>query len=1688
MASQENQQPVTALNSPPTSTHAPTEPAPAQSTPEPFKFKGHPQPPVDERLFVARNFLADEDPDRCLRFDTKIAQIEELVAQIEKDKVPCDSELFRDVKIKLRVHRDWEARRKTSPFDTGCCEAPLIAPFSTRLISADTAAALRQEREAQGLVTQMRTDHAPFSVNAEGDHAAFLAKMREEAMTDPIEVDRDSNLLWTESRAYLWAMRNPSLIPYWMHSKNGIPMKGTAAADSQNRLHVSASGAENRKPSRGWVPAHVAATEAKINELLEIQAPSSEEFALLQELLCPFESMDLHELHKQDESFTEAAVLGCLSPHQKSTQEDIKARYNSAWGSWINSLTLNGVCLIIRTPGEPEILDQPGIFYVEDGIPSPEHLDTLEKAQALLDRLLANGRMDLTEQESASLDRLMQNSLPNDIAQVQREILRILEVHGANSVSDLDQENHAKVIELEKTELEQRLEWEDALKRSGGAEFRYLRPAEIKQSEHNILYLPWDLTAIPQASVQARPDLQLPPDVQKLQDDLNEDLPRNINLPNIDTGSLHFRKLLEQLVYPDLRDLLTPYFALRQKVATGPLLTSDEERQHTILAAAVHPLWEAWCHGLGTKITIKMPRAEQQNNTPGVMYCRNPSDKPIGEDLETYFTRKAAAINHVLSRYASHASGTEPPGYYSDLYSLCKDLQYPALKKLEEKYLVASDAEESNRLRCDWEVTFKRWMQSKKGHTVRVKLPNPRIDPDDDPSVVYYRGPLFTLSDFPAMPEDIKNSIQTIRALAFNNVQADLRSQLPPLLQHLIEAYEEESSPEAKVVLEWHLDAFMNASTSSQPASPTLTRSNQTSPTVFSTLMYSPNQSRLLSRPWSQEDFAQVDVDLTDFLPEIRAVESEINRLLALFGEGSTSPYLGSPNGITTAFRQLDDHLRLTKLLEQFWPRHIYQRWHRAENYKSMLRFMGRNGHKMSAKEYEDTLTAWEDDFLKAHSTWLTELRASGVHIKTSPEEARPSDKVTLAFQRATTMRATETHPEPTFCVLAPEVIKGSEVCTSRLFYKSVYDTPPSSTSVNYSAMLRAQLIIMENEINVLLEKRRSSEWTWDESEVLLGHMRAFMSPSLFELDSKFRALDEKARLQTLTEDELNDWYGMVKDWHQAYNSWLNGFPPEGIVIDKGDQMGRHSGVLKLKIEDPAVLKPITRPKILPHHIKSREDLMNKWVSNPSLMSETNRLELSQILVPLLRPILQEFRRLVQDHIQLRICKRSGKHLEDDTLLEAILFSAQSLLLWAILQSRNKCMTQVLEPIPGEFAIQCVDSSGAVIFPEPEAEENVFAQQLFDQLCPPFLEGTKIMFHDLAFRIRTDAVHSKEDFDFLTQNIPAISKADARELSSRVIRLLISLEEHGAVKSQIQKELSDTITKLLWKIFMSLHLDQVEKIWKIIGNPMKPRQKTVLVARRLPGALRLGPPPLVAPNEIEIKALEIELNNLLIEEKTSMISKEQQQKLNYILRALLPPRLRFLKNRIDELDRQYLAKEGLDLRDTLELVDVQDQFEPQFEVWKKSISDLGIVLDRWLCTPKAIAEACSRARQWKEITTTSDGSTNSRNVSNQIEDINVKQCHDLYTVLKEFVYNGCRDSSFYEDQLQLNAVPQEIRDQISQIAAQTKVVSARTASDNKTSKAMLLQTMRDQLIKLYVKWLVRSLTVSAKLQVSSDSR
>jgi hypothetical protein len=194
------------------------------------------------------------------------------------------------------------------------------------------------------------------------------------------------------------------------------------------------------------------------------------------------------------------------------------------------------------------------------------------------------------------------------------------------------------------------------------------------------------------------------------------------------------------------------------------------------------------------------------------------------------------------------------------------------------------------------------------------------------------------------------------------------------------------------------------------------------------------------------------------------------------------------------------------------------------------------------------------------------------------------------------------------------------------------------------------------------------------------------------------------------------------------------------------------------------------------------------------------------------------------------------------------------------------------------------------------------------------------------------------------------------------------------------------------------------------------------------------------------------------------------------LRALLPPRLRFMKERLSSLDRQYLAKPGLDVRDSLAFSHALGQFPDQFKKWKEAISGIGIILDSWYTTREAVAEVCSRARLWKERTTSPDGSTNSGTISTQLQDLILRQWHDMYAVLRRYVENGCQSQSDVEEQLLLRFIPLELTNDVKWIKAEIKIVNT-TDGSVKDKRAMLLRSMQDQFIKMYVNWLI-SLTVS----------
>jgi hypothetical protein len=131
----------------------------------------------------------------------------------------------------LEVHRDWEARTRNGPPDTSRCDAPAIQPFSTRLISAETATNLEAGWEAMGITTQMRHNHAPFTAQRDSNSAEFLRELHRESSTN-LSLDPARNLLWEESRAYRGALTDPAMIPYRMHPTKGLVKTGIRVIDS----------------------------------------------------------------------------------------------------------------------------------------------------------------------------------------------------------------------------------------------------------------------------------------------------------------------------------------------------------------------------------------------------------------------------------------------------------------------------------------------------------------------------------------------------------------------------------------------------------------------------------------------------------------------------------------------------------------------------------------------------------------------------------------------------------------------------------------------------------------------------------------------------------------------------------------------------------------------------------------------------------------------------------------------------------------------------------------------------------------------------------------------------------------------------------------------------------------------------------------------------------------------------------------------------------------------------------------------------------------------------------------------------------------------------------------------------------------------------------------------------------------
>lgn len=156
------------------------------------------------------------------------------------------------------------------PCDRDACKPGHKGPIANRLMSKEVAKKLRDGREAMRLANQTREDHAPFTLER-NDHIPFLDQMKKNERENPETIEEAMNLMSIESRASGWALREPSLIPVWLHPRLGLPDRAIRASEDEpwyRKGSTPYAGVRTRPPPQK-LPDYLQAAQDKINGILE---------------------------------------------------------------------------------------------------------------------------------------------------------------------------------------------------------------------------------------------------------------------------------------------------------------------------------------------------------------------------------------------------------------------------------------------------------------------------------------------------------------------------------------------------------------------------------------------------------------------------------------------------------------------------------------------------------------------------------------------------------------------------------------------------------------------------------------------------------------------------------------------------------------------------------------------------------------------------------------------------------------------------------------------------------------------------------------------------------------------------------------------------------------------------------------------------------------------------------------------------------------------------------------------------------------------------------------------------------------------------------------------------------------------------------------------------------------------------
>jgi hypothetical protein len=689
-----------------------------------------------------------------LGFDSKLEQVEEYVKYIQDEKFAHDENLLRDVRVMAEVHRDWAERAKQGLPDTVCRQGPSILPVSARLISAEALQDIQKEKDAMGVAIQMREDHPPFTVAFEEDQREFLKAMRDDACVDPVEVDENSNFLWVESRAYGWALREPAMIPLWLHPTQGIPKNGILPTEPKPWYRTAAGPQKapgttsNGRPPIQRLPDYLKKRQDWINLLLQACSDrTAEGQSKLEDLLRLHEPLPIRELH--DKYLTAKYQRDILKrPGPSSTPENERvlqqaletsyAEFRKGFTKWLRSFERDGVQLMVLKPGVAR-QNVPGVFYLppEYDVPQYKYVE-VEYAQAYLRQIRLEGFSSLNAQEKRLLIEVLRDSLDDKAIAAWDEAT----APGGSATED-------DAIDVLAQSLFSSFLAPFA---SQYSDLRLLYPGELAGERKGRFYITWDF---PKTEVLADADGDVNDvvpgvDLPAIQDEINRLLKKrgNLGMTLQENDKKRLSDLLEPFAHRPLRTKIYQAKIAKEKLKAQLGFFPSNKTEADKLEEEKKNMWNRWLGGFQDhEVTLKGRRPNEGD--PGVLYWRD--EFPAGENPTTVMKRNTVEINRQLLQKTKNDDK-----YYRALEKVLQHVQYPRIRNLARrtrdlagkvmnttpgiKQHQTWDLAESSR--AEWNRGFRAWVETFRNFRIEVRANLDGNDWRGDPSTLFYHGPI----------------------------------------------------------------------------------------------------------------------------------------------------------------------------------------------------------------------------------------------------------------------------------------------------------------------------------------------------------------------------------------------------------------------------------------------------------------------------------------------------------------------------------------------------------------------------------------------------------------------------------------------------------------------------------------------------------------------------------------------------------------------------------------------------------------------------------------------------------------------------------------------------------------------------------------------------------------------------------